>query len=64
MKFWRLISLLGVSSLVHAGDKKQDEKNGPTTFNGVEVPPLIELTPETYEKMAKEHKFLMVKHYR
>jgi len=63
MRFSRLISLLGVSSLVRADDKK-DDKNGPTTFNGLEVPPLLELTPETYDKVAKEHKFLMVKHYR
>jgi hypothetical protein len=66
MRFARLIPLLGVlstTSLVRAADK-EEKKNGPTTFNGVEVPPLLELTDKTYEHALKEHKFLMIKHYR
>ena len=59
MKFLGLVTLLGVATLATA-----EETTKPTKFNGVEVPPLLELTPDTYEKEIKAHKFLMVKHYR
>lgn len=35
-----------------------------TKFNDVSIPPLIELTPDNWEKESKASKWLMVKHYR
>ena len=35
-----------------------------TKFNDVSIPPLIELTPDNWEKESKSSKWLMVKHYR
>ncbi|KAJ4416938.1 hypothetical protein N0V85_002054 [Neurospora sp. IMI 360204] len=34
-----------------------------TKFNDVSIPPLIELTPDNWEKESKASKWLMVKHY-
>lgn len=36
----------------------------PTVFNGVTVPPVLELGPSTFEAELKKHKYLVVKHYR
>ncbi|KAF4993570.1 hypothetical protein FDECE_13366 [Fusarium decemcellulare] len=35
----------------------------PTTFNGIKVPPFLELSPANLEEELKKSKFLMVKHF-
>lgn len=61
MKVAALFALLGASALVSGKPKKEPE---PTTFNGVEVPPMTDLTPATYDEWLKSHTFVMVKHHR
>lgn len=68
MRFSPIVLLVGASSLVRAeGDADaalKVQKGEPTTFNGVEVPPFLELTPSNIAEEMKNNKFLMVKHYR
>jgi protein disulfide-isomerase len=61
MKLASMLTLLGATALVQGKGKKDPE---PTTFNGVEVPPLLELTPDNYDKELKSSTFVMVKHHR
>ncbi len=35
-----------------------------TYFNGKKVPPLLELTPQNFDKESKASKWMMVKHFR
>lgn len=35
-----------------------------TTFGGVSVPPMLELSPKTYSEEINSTKFMVVKHYR
>ena len=65
---WSLLSLLAVPALGTPSDASPDQESGdilvkrwgelvdsdqPTTFNGVEVPPLTQLTPENFEEVTK-----------
>lgn len=57
--------LFGAAALV-AAEPPEDEEDVPqiTNFNGKLVPPMLELTPNNWEKEVKASKYLMVKHYR
>lgn len=64
MKFATLI-ILGATALAAAtGRKAKTDADGNTTFNGVKVPPMLEITPDTFEKEKAASKFLLIKHYR
>ncbi|KAI1821077.1 thioredoxin-like protein [Xylaria intraflava] len=66
----RLISLALLCSAVTTGiaqaigaDKTNDPEAEKTYFNGKAVPPLLEITPDTFEKEAQASKFLVVKYF-
>lgn len=40
------------------------EAREPTYFNGIKVPPMLELTPDNWEKEIKASKYIIVKHFR
>jgi protein disulfide-isomerase len=61
MRLATILTLLGASTLAHGKGKKAPE---PTTFNGIEVPPLLELTPDNYDQELKDSTYVMVKHHR
>lgn len=63
MRFSPLAVLAGLTALVHA-EESINPVTDPTVFNGVSVPPLLELSPTTWEEELKKNKFLMVKHFR
>ena len=69
MRFLTSTLLYGVyaSSLVSrvsgaAGKTEDEDEDKPTVFNGVEVPPLPELTGEKFNETVKDGYYL-VKHY-
>lgn len=65
MRWFGLSLLLGAAALVAAEDLDDDEAPRETTvFNGKKVPPMLELTPDNWEKEHKASKYLVVKHYR
>lgn len=45
-----------------AGSNDKNAKSLLTTFNGVEVPPMRELTPDNFQDLTKEG-YWFVKHY-
>ncbi|KAI1436320.1 thioredoxin-like protein [Xylaria sp. CBS 124048] len=45
------------------GDATDDSEVETTYFNGKAVPPLLELTPDTFKKEAQASKFLVVKYF-
>jgi protein disulfide-isomerase len=67
MRLFNLSLLLGAAALVVAevpDDDDEEPVRENTYFNGKKVPPMLELTPDTWEKEYKASKYLMVKHYR
>ena len=62
MRLSPLLALFGASVLTHA--KENVAKKPPTVFNGVEVPPLLELNPKSFKTDLNTTKFTMVKFYR
>lgn len=58
--------LAGAAALTRAQSLNKEAMNSKkaTTFNGVTVPPLLEITPSNFEDELKQTKYLMVKHYR
>ncbi|GJC96900.1 Thioredoxin [Colletotrichum higginsianum IMI 349063] len=65
MRLSPMFLLLGSTLLCGAqaaavADEKDDQAN---TFNSMKVPPMLELTPDTYDKEVKAHQFMLVKHY-
>lgn len=40
--------------LMKRADTAESQESAPTTFNGVEVPPMKELTPENFEETVKD----------
>jgi protein disulfide-isomerase len=62
MRLSLLSLLVGASALVAAGDEKK--KGGPTTFNGITVPPLLELTPQNFDEEIVKTKWMFVKQHR
>ncbi|KAF4979873.1 hypothetical protein FZEAL_4007 [Fusarium zealandicum] len=63
MRVSSLAMLAGLSAFAQAG-KQFNPFTDPTTFNGIEVPPFLELTPTTFDAELKKTKFMMVKHFR
>ncbi|KAJ6124126.1 hypothetical protein N7471_011443 [Penicillium samsonianum] len=74
---WSLLSLLVAPALGTPSDASSDQESGdtlvkrgsrgvdsdtPTLFNGIEVPPLTQLTPENFEEVTKDG-YWMIKHY-
>ncbi|KAJ5542344.1 hypothetical protein N7535_004764 [Penicillium sp. DV-2018c] len=74
---WSLLSLLAAPALGTPSDAISDQESGnrlvkrwdrgvdpdtPSIFNGVEVPPLTQLTPDNFEEVTKNG-YWMVKHY-
>lgn len=56
------VALAQAQSLSFGKDAASAKKS--TTFNGVTVPPLLELNPSNFDDEMKQTKYLMVKHYR
>ncbi|CAK7218944.1 hypothetical protein SCUCBS95973_003654 [Sporothrix curviconia] len=44
-------------------EPKADEGEKPTVFDGIEVPPMVTLTPKNFDKYLNSSKYLFVKHY-
>ncbi|KAH6692411.1 thioredoxin-like protein [Plectosphaerella plurivora] len=62
----RLLSLLALGATALAashGRKGKADADGNTTFNGVKVPPLLEITPDNFEKQIHAFKHIVIKHY-
>ena len=55
---------LAVAASTTTTTEAEDDAVEYTKFNDVSIPPLIELTPDNWEKESKAGKWLMVKHYR
>jgi len=66
MRLFTLPLLFSAAALVVAdsADADDEEPREATHFNGIKVPPMLELTPENWEKEYKVSKYLLVKHYR
>jgi protein disulfide-isomerase len=66
MRLLNLSLLFGAAALAVDSTPFEDEDpvRENTYFNGKKVPPMLELTPENWEKESKASRFLMVKHYR
>ncbi|KAK3400393.1 hypothetical protein B0T20DRAFT_183350 [Sordaria brevicollis] len=54
---------LAVAASTTTTTEAEDDVAEYTKFNDVSIPPLIELTPDNWEKESKASKWLMVKHY-
>ncbi|KAK3905553.1 thioredoxin-like protein [Staphylotrichum tortipilum] len=65
MRLFTLPLLLGAAALAVAEstDLDEEEVREATHFNGIKVPPMLELTPENWDKEYKASKYLLVKHY-
>lgn len=62
--------LLGATARVAAQDDFEDDEIPEdksletTTFDGIKVPPMLELTPDNFDTEIKKSKYILVKHYR
>ncbi|KAL2024548.1 hypothetical protein VTK56DRAFT_7591 [Thermocarpiscus australiensis] len=66
MRLFNFSLLLGAAALALASPPEVDEDDAPresTYFNGKKVPPMLELTPDNWEKEIRASRFLMVKHF-
>ncbi|PSR92172.1 thioredoxin-like protein [Coniella lustricola] len=71
MKLSSLVWGLLLGAVVHvAGQEEEEEEEIPadysqeyTEFDGKTVPPMLELTPDNFEKEIKGSKYMLVKHY-
>ncbi|KAH8884767.1 thioredoxin-like protein [Thozetella sp. PMI_491] len=65
MRLLNLSLFLGIATLATASSVTEDdsETQENTYFNQQKVPPMVELTPDTWDKAVKASKFLMVKHF-
>ncbi|OTA00444.1 PDI related protein Eps1 [Trichoderma parareesei] len=61
--FFSGLAAFGLLSSPALADDEADNVPAPTYFDSVMVPPLIELTPDNFEKEASKTKWLLVKHY-
>ena len=67
MRLLDLTLLFGAAALVVAESPDLDDDEPAkeaTVFDGKKVPPMLELTPDNWEKEHKASKYLLVKHYR
>lgn len=62
------LSLLFWAASALAADVEYDEEEYPvletTYFNGVAVPPLLDLTPQTWDQELNSSRWLMVKFFK
>lgn len=58
------VLLAGAATLLAAPALAKPKVAKPTEFNGITVPPLLELNPTNYEEEIKKTKYILVKHYR
>ncbi|KIH89414.1 protein disulfide-isomerase [Sporothrix brasiliensis 5110] len=76
MRLSSLLPFLGMAVVTVAADDakpeakagakaeaKSDDVEKPTIFDGIKVPPLINLTPKNFEEQLNSTKYLYVKHY-
>jgi hypothetical protein len=56
--------LWGAAALAVASPEDDKKTKDATYFNGKKVPPLLEITQDTWEKERKASRFLLVKHFR
>ncbi|KAM7203514.1 thioredoxin domain containing protein [Rhypophila sp. PSN 637] len=61
--FFGAASLAATVAASPATDNDDDAPRESTYFNQKKVPPMLELTPDNWEKEANASKWLMVKHY-
>ncbi|KAI1491657.1 thioredoxin-like protein [Biscogniauxia mediterranea] len=62
LALWLSAAALGAAQLVGPGaDNIQDKEN--TYFNGKKVPPLLELTPDNFDKEVRSTKYMVVKYF-
>jgi protein disulfide-isomerase len=64
MRFFSLLALGATALAASQGRKGKADADGNTTFNGVKVPPLLEITPDNFEKEVHATKHVIIKHYR
>lgn len=69
MRQFLLTLLAGAAAFSHVQAANKDAKpvdvdDESTTFNSIEVPPLLVLTPTNWDEEIGKTKFLMIKHYR
>ncbi|KAK1674779.1 thioredoxin [Colletotrichum godetiae] len=64
MRLSPLFLFLGSTLLsgVQAAEADKDEREN-TYFNSMKVPPILELTPDTFDKEVKASQFMLIKHY-
>ncbi|KAK1965695.1 thioredoxin [Colletotrichum sublineola] len=48
---------------VQAAAKEEKDDKASTYFNSMKVPPILELTPDTFDKEVKAHQFMLIKNY-
>jgi protein disulfide-isomerase len=58
-----LLGAAAVGRVAAAAAADNDDGPPPTTFNGVEVPPMMELTPENFVDEVESNKYMLIKHY-
>lgn len=58
------LAAFGLFGSSAAADDKDSTGPANTYFDSVAVPPLIDLTPDNWEKEVGKSKWLLVKHYR
>ncbi|ROT40549.1 thioredoxin [Sodiomyces alkalinus F11] len=63
MKLFTLLCLGTVALAASTTRKKKSKTKGPTVFNGIEVPPMLEITPDNFESVSNETQFMLVKHF-
>ena len=61
MRFSSILPLLGAASLAQAFTRKSDQ---PTEYNGVEVPPLLNMNPETHDVALNSSSLVLIKYHR
>lgn len=71
MKLSSLVWGLLLGAITHVAAQDEEEEEIPadysqeyTEFDGKQVPPVLELTPNNYDKEIKASKYMLVKHYR
>lgn len=71
MKLSSLVWGLLLGAITHVAAQDEEEEEIPadysqeyTEFDGKRVPPVLELTPNNYDKEIKASKYMLVKHYR
>ena len=59
--------LFGAAAFVwgkEATENEKDPERENTYFDGKKVPPILQLTPDDFEKQVNASKYMLIKHYR